>query len=77
VTALRLAELELRETAARFRRIVIRDRSLEPLAERGRLRELAAQPTQQADGVRARRDHGCILAARLSCVDPGPHRLVA
>jgi hypothetical protein len=42
VTALRLAELELRETAARFRRIVVRDRSLEPLAKRGRLRELAA-----------------------------------
>jgi hypothetical protein len=42
VTALRLAELELRETAARFRGIVVRDGRLESLAQRRRLRELAA-----------------------------------
>jgi hypothetical protein len=77
VPALRLAELELRETTARLGRIVIRDGGLEALAKRRRLRELAAKPAKQADGVRAGRDHGCILAARLSCVDPGPHRLVA
>ena len=48
VTALRLAELELREAAARLRRVVVRDRGLEPLAERRRLRELAAEPAEQA-----------------------------
>jgi hypothetical protein len=38
VTALRLAELELRETAARFGGIVVRDGCFEPLAQRRRLR---------------------------------------
>jgi hypothetical protein len=41
VTALRLAELELRQAASRLRRVVVRDCGLEPLAERRRLRELA------------------------------------
>jgi hypothetical protein len=45
---LRLAELELRQTATRLLRIVIHNRGLEPLAERRRLGELAAQPAQQA-----------------------------
>jgi hypothetical protein len=67
-----VAELELRETTARFGGVVVRNRSLEPLAERCRLRELAAQPPQQPDGVRARSGHGSILATRLSCVTPAP-----
>jgi hypothetical protein len=46
VVALRLAELELLETTARLRRIVVRDRRLEPFAQRRRLRELAAQPAE-------------------------------
>ncbi len=77
MTALRLTELELRETATCFDRIVVSDGGLEALAKWSRLGKLTAKPAQQADGVRARRVHGCILAARLSCVDPGPHRLVA
>ena len=77
MTALRVAELELRETAPGFGGIIVRDGGFEPLAKRRRLRELAPQPPQQADGVRTRRGHGCIVAAWLSCVDPGPHRLVA
>jgi hypothetical protein len=73
VMALRVAELELRETATRFRRIVVRDRRLEALAERRRLRELSAQPAEESNSVRARSRHWeCILAARLSCVDPAP-----
>jgi hypothetical protein len=46
VMALGLAELELRETTPRFRRVVVRDRRLEPLAQRRRLRELATQPPE-------------------------------
>jgi hypothetical protein len=40
--ALRLAELELRQTAARLGRVVVRDRRLEALAQRRRLRKLSA-----------------------------------
>jgi hypothetical protein len=53
VTALLGSELELRETATRLGRIVVRNRSLEPLAQGCRLRELATQPAEQPDGVRA------------------------
>ena len=53
--ALRLTELELLQTTARLRRVVVRDRGLEPLAQRRRLRELAAQPAEQPHRVRARR----------------------
>jgi hypothetical protein len=38
--ALRLAELELRETAPRLRRVVVGDCRFEPLAQWCRLREL-------------------------------------
>jgi hypothetical protein len=57
VVALRGTELELGETAPRLLRVVVRDRGFEPLAQRRRLRELAAQPAQQADRIRARRRH--------------------
>ena len=40
VMALRLAELELRETAPRLRRVVVGDCRFEPLAQWCRLREL-------------------------------------
>jgi hypothetical protein len=53
VTALRRAELELRETAARFIRIVVHHGRFEPFAEWGRLRELAPQPAQQPDRIGA------------------------
>jgi hypothetical protein len=41
VTALCLAELELRQTPPRLRRIVIRNRRFEALAQWRRLRKLA------------------------------------
>jgi len=53
MTALRLAELELRETPARFRRVVVRDSGLEAFAQWRRLRKLAPQPAQQSHRVRA------------------------
>ena len=40
MTALRVAELELRETAPGFGGIIVRDGGFEPLAQRRRLREL-------------------------------------
>jgi hypothetical protein len=70
--ALRLAELELRETAPCFLGIVVRDGRFEPLAQRCRLCELAAEPAEQSDGVRTRRGHRGILTTRLSCVDFAP-----
>jgi hypothetical protein len=51
VVTLLVRELELTEAAAGLRGIVVRDRGLEPLAERRGLRELAAQPAQETDGV--------------------------
>src|SRR5581483_12190601 len=53
VTALRLGEVEPVEQPPRLPRVVVRDRSLEVLAERRRLAKLAAQPAQQA--------HGCLV----------------
>jgi hypothetical protein len=57
VVALRGTELELRETSPRLCRVVVRDRGFEPLAEWRRLGELATQPAQQADRIRARCGH--------------------
>ena len=45
--ALLVRELELPEAAPRLRRIVVGDRRLEPLAQRRRLTELAAEPAEQ------------------------------
>jgi hypothetical protein len=51
--ALCRTELELRETPARFFRIVVHHGRFEPFAEWGRLRELASQPAQQSDRIGA------------------------
>jgi hypothetical protein len=57
VAPLLLAELELREATPRLVGIVVRDRSLEALPQRRRLRELAAKPAEEAYRVRPRRGH--------------------
>ena len=48
--ALLVRERHAREQASRLARIVVCDRGLETLPEGKRLRELAAQPAQEADG---------------------------
>jgi hypothetical protein len=47
VTALRVAELKLRNEPARLAGVVVLDRGLEVLAQRGRLLELAPQPAEE------------------------------
>jgi hypothetical protein len=54
MTTLVVAELELRETPPSFFWIVVRDCSLEALAQRRRLPQLAAEPAEKTDCVRAR-----------------------
>jgi hypothetical protein len=46
-------ELELPEAASRLRGIVVRNCGFEAFAQRRRLSELAAQPPEEADGVRS------------------------
>ena len=48
IPALRVAELELGEDVPRLVGIVVRDRSLEMLPERGRLLKLPSQPAEEA-----------------------------
>jgi hypothetical protein len=49
MAALRFGEVELRDHAPGLGGVVCSDRRFEPLAQRLRLAELAAEPAQQAD----------------------------
>ena len=71
MVALRLTELELRETTPRFLGIVVRDGRFKPLAQRRRLRELAAKPAEPSNGVRTRRGDPGLYAA-IGLGDTGP-----
>ena len=48
VAALLVGEVEARDEPPRLGRVVVLDRCLEVLPQRGRLRELASQPAEQA-----------------------------
>ena len=48
VAALLVGEVEARDETSRLGRVVVLDSCLEVLAQRGRLRELASQPAEQA-----------------------------
>jgi hypothetical protein len=48
-----VGELELVEATPRLRGIVVRNGGFEVFAQRRRLRQLATQPPQETDGVRA------------------------
>ena len=67
MAALFFTELECCEEASRLRRVVVRDRGLEPLARRRRLAQLPAQPAEETDGVGARHSGIVSHATRLPC----------
>ena len=72
-------ELEAGDDSPRLGDVVAVDRGLEPLPQRLRLTQLAAQPAEQADlgrSLRLLQAHDRILA-RGDTLRTGPHRLVA
>ena len=62
--ALVLCKFERGKEAPRLGRVVVRHRGLEPLASGRRLAELAAQPPEKPDSIRAR--HARILPENRS-----------